>query len=93
MLRPRSRAISIRLSEEELIDLRRASVSTGARSVSELVRNAIYSFVKSAKKGSPPVATRTSHHAKLKSLEKRIETLANRVASFEAQGLIDDQET
>ena len=38
---PRSRTISIRLSEEEYVGLKRLCLATGARSVSDLTRDAM----------------------------------------------------
>lgn len=41
VLKPRSRAISIRLSDEEYLGLKQLSVISGARSVSDLTRDAM----------------------------------------------------
>jgi hypothetical protein len=48
VLKPRSRSISIRLSEEEFLTLKQLCLVTGARSVSDLTRDAMHMILKGA---------------------------------------------
>lgn len=85
VLRPRSRSISVRLSEEEFLSLRRLCVSSGARSVSDLARKAMQEVLERAEAESQPAIERGTHRAQIGHLERRIAELAAELALFKAQ--------
>jgi len=81
VLRPRSRMISVRLSEDEYLALRRLCAVTGARSVSDLTREAMQGLLNSASRQNTLASYIDEFQAQIKSLDRRIEELAERVAS------------
>lgn len=75
VLKPRSRMISIRLSEEEYFELRRLCAVTGARSVSDLARDALHLVL-----GRPRSAVETGSQmeeflSQMNSLNQKVERL------------------
>ena len=76
---PRSRMISVRLSEDEYSALQRLCSVTGARSVSDLTRDAMRVFLNSANHRN--IVDRTDFHEQLALLNKKIEDLAERISS------------
>ena len=72
MLRPRTRLISLRITEEEYELIRRASADGGARCVSEFVRNALLT---SAQPVTAPNCT-DDVHIRLTRVEKDVAQLA-----------------
>jgi hypothetical protein len=77
-MKPRIRMISVRLSEEEYSALRRLSLVTGARSVSDLARDAMRKLLNGENSGSHMDEFR----AEIRDLDKKIEGLAARVATL-----------
>jgi hypothetical protein len=73
-IRRRSRMISVRLSEEEYAELRHLCLLTGARSVSDLTRDAMRSVLK---RTNPDGSTGNLDEvlAGMKDLEKKVERL------------------
>jgi len=84
VLRPRSRMISIRMSEEEFSTLRRMCVATGARSLSDLAREAMRSLLVGVKQETAADATRNENYAQMRDLEQKVEKLSAEVALFKA---------
>jgi hypothetical protein len=85
MLKPRSRTISVRLSEEEYLALRRVCALTGARSVSDLTREAILTreamraFLTDVNREDLRGGHLDEFRADIRNLEKRIEELETRI--------------
>ena len=78
VLNPRSRMISVRLSEEEYSALRRLCTVTGARSVSDLTRDAMRVLLKSS--------NREDVLGQMRSLDQKIEQLAADITSLKTNG-------
>ena len=85
-LRPRSRTISVRLSEEEYLTLRRVCSLTGARSVSHLTREAMRSVLGDVNREVPFGRDLEEFRADMKSLEKKVERLEAKITTFKAKG-------
>jgi len=90
VLNPRSRMISVRLSEEEYSALRHLCSVTGARSVSDLTRDAMRVLLD----GSGREKVQSSHmdefRAEIRNLDRKIERLAAEIANrFEAESAKD----
>jgi hypothetical protein len=77
----RSRTISIRLSEEEYVGLKRLCTVTGARSVSDLTRDAMRVVLNGADKDDVMGFRMDEFRALLKSLDRKIDELAAGLAS------------
>ena len=84
VLKPRSRAISVRLSEEEYWALRRLCSVTGARSVSDLTRNAMRGLLDGLDREEMRGISIDEFRAQMKSLDRKIEKLAAEVTSIAA---------
>ena len=84
MQNPRSRMISIRLSEEEYLSLKQLCMVTGARSVSELTRDAMRVVLKGATRDDVLGLRMNEFRALLKSLDRKIDELAAGITSFKA---------
>jgi hypothetical protein len=78
---PRSRMISVRLSEEEYSALRRLCSVTGARSVSDLTRDAMRVFLNTANNQGMLVDRTDEFRAQMALLHKKIEELTERISS------------
>jgi hypothetical protein len=85
-LRPRSRTISVRLSEEEYLTLRRVCSLTGARSVSHLTREAMRSVLGDVNREVPFGRHLEEFRADIKSLEKKVERLEAKITTIKAEG-------
>lgn len=72
------------MSEEEFSALRRICVATGARSVSDLAREAMRSLFSGANREDAGDATRSEYYAQMKDLEQKVEKLSAEVALFKA---------
>jgi len=81
VLKPRSRMISVRLSEDEYSALQQLCASTGARSVSDLTRDAMRSLLENQVRGSAPPTLIDEFRARLSDLDQKVEELAGLVAS------------
>ncbi len=83
ILKPKSRMISIRLSDEEYEGLKNLCMSQGARSVSDLARTAMNQMLHISSdptNGGSSVELRFRElHGRLNLLDRRIEQLAGRM--------------
>lgn len=78
--------ISVRLSEEEYSALRRLCSVTGARSVSDLTRDAMRVLLNGNDREDALGSHINEFHAQMRSLDKKIEQLAAEINNrFEAQ--------
>jgi len=84
VLRPRSRIVSIRMSEEEFTTLRRICVATGARSLSDLAREAMRGLMNGAKQESAGESSRIEYSAQMRDLEQKVEKLSAEIALVKA---------
>jgi Arc/MetJ-type ribon-helix-helix transcriptional regulator len=80
-LQRRTRMISVRLSEEEYSALRRLCFITGARSVSDLTRDAMRKLLKG---GDQETALEGEMQAFRLQIERLIEQLRSDISSFRA---------
>jgi hypothetical protein len=85
VLKPRSRTISVRLSEEEYLTLMRLCSLTGARSVSDLTRAAMRTVVKGVNREDPLGLHLEEFRADMKSLEKKVEQLEAKITTLKAE--------
>lgn len=79
VLKPRSRMISVRLSEEEYSALLHLCSLTGARSVSDLTRDAMRTVLRSVNRGVALGDNLDEFRAGMKSLERKIEQLEAKI--------------
>lgn len=84
-LKPRSRTISVRLSEEEFLALRRVRLLSGARSLSELTREAMRPVLGDVNRDDPIGNRLNEFRADMKSLEKKVEQLEAKITTFKAE--------
>jgi len=85
VLMPRERSISIRLSREEFSALENYCVASGARSISDLARNAICGLLNHAHEESALVSTVHEHSALVKNLQGKIEQLTTEIGLLKAR--------
>jgi len=83
VLKPRSRKVSVRLSEEEYFALRRLCSLTSARSVSDVTREAVRAVVKDVNRDDHLGRHLDEFRAGMKSLERKVEQLEAKIATFE----------
>lgn len=86
VLKPRSRTISVRLSEEEFLALRRVCLLTGARSVSELTRETMRPVLGDVNRDDPLGQRLNEFRSYMESLEKKVEQLEAKITTFRAEG-------
>jgi len=86
VMKPRSRMISVRLSEEEYSALRYLCSLTGARSVSDLTRDAMRTVLRGVNREDPLAGNLEEFRAGMKSLEKKVEQLEAKITTFRAEG-------
>ena len=86
VLKPRSRTISVRLSEEEYVALMRVCSLTGARSLSELTREAMRAVLKDLSRQDPVGRHLDEFRADMKSLERKVEQLEAKITTFKVDG-------
>lgn len=84
VLNPRSRMISVRLSEDEYTALRRLCSVTGARSVSDLTRDAMRVLLSGAKHEDVLGVHVDEFRTQMKSLDRKIEQLAADITSLKS---------
>ena len=82
VLNPRSRMISIRLSEEEYSALRRLCSVTGARSVSDLTRDAMRALLNGSERKDGPGSHVEEFRAEIRGMDRKIEQLASDIAHW-----------
>lgn len=87
VLKPRSRMISVRLSEDEYAALRRLCQATGARSVSDLTRDAMRGLIENGTREDALGTRMEEFRAQMKSLDHKIESLAAEITAFKANGV------
>jgi Arc/MetJ-type ribon-helix-helix transcriptional regulator len=85
VLKPRSRSISVRLSEEEFLAFQQVCVSTGARSVSDFARKAMQDILERMEAKRRPKMKESEYTAQLAILEQRVAELATELAMFRAR--------
>jgi hypothetical protein len=78
--------ISVRLSEEEYLALRRVCSVTGARSVSDLTRDAMRVLLNGANRDDVLGNHMDEFRAQMRSLNKKIEQLAAEISTFKNDG-------
>ncbi len=83
VLKPRSRKVSVRLSEEEYVALRRVCSLTSARSVSDLTREAVRAVVKDVNREDQLGRHLDEFRTGMKNLERKVERLEAKIATFE----------
>lgn len=76
---PRSRTISICLSEEEYLRLKRICLMTGARSVSDLCRDAMRVILESPDRDDLLALRMDEFRSMLKALERKVDELNTRL--------------
>ena len=86
VLNPRSRMISVRLSEEEYSALRHLCSVTGARSVSDLTRDAMRVLLDGSGREKVQSIQVDEFRTQMRSLDRKIEQLAAEITTFKANG-------
>lgn len=81
----RSRMISVRLSEEEYTALRQLCLLTGARSVSDLTRDAMRSVLKRVNSEDSTGSNLEEFRTGIKNLEKKVEQLEQKIMLFRSK--------
>lgn len=84
VLTPRTRTIGIRLSRDEYLTFEKFCVESGARCISDLARNAIWSFVNRANQESTLTSTVSQNAAQVKELEEKVARLSTEIALLRA---------
>jgi polyhydroxyalkanoate synthesis regulator phasin len=83
---PRSRMVSVRLSEEEFLALRRVCSLTRARSVSELTREAMRAVLRDVNRDDLLGRHLDEFRAEIKSLERKVEQLEAKITTSKTDG-------
>jgi hypothetical protein len=84
---PRSRMISVRLSEEEYSALRRLCSITGARSVSDLTRDAMRVLLNGGSNRDDVIGVHVDEfRSQMRNLDRKIEQLAADITSLKGNG-------
>lgn len=86
VLNPRSRMISVRLSEEEYSALRRLCSASGARSVSDFTRDAMRVFLNNASREDVLGIHVDEFRTHMRNLDRKIEQLAADITSLKGNG-------
>ena len=86
VFRPRTRMISVRLSEDEYAALLQMCVLTGARSVSELTRDAMRELLSGSKRERSISVDPSAFHSQMKDLERKIEQLTADITMLKVNG-------
>jgi Arc/MetJ-type ribon-helix-helix transcriptional regulator len=84
-IKRRSRMISVRLSEEEYAALRHLCSLTGARSVSDLTRDAMRSVLKRSGREEPFGNNLEEFRVGMRNLEKKVEQLEAKIMLFKSE--------
>jgi hypothetical protein len=79
--------ISVRLSEEEYSALRHLCELTGARSVSDLARDAMRTVIKRASRDDSSEHNLEEFRAGMKNLERKVEQLEAKIMLSRPEGL------
>ncbi len=86
VMKPRSRMISVRLSEEEYSALRHLCILTGARSVSDITRDAMRTVLRGVNREDSLGPNLDEFRANMKTLERKVAQLEAKITTFEAEG-------
>lgn len=78
--------ISIRLSEEEYSALRHLCSLTGARSVSDLTRDAVQTVLRRVNREDPLGSNLDEFRVGMKILEKKVEQLEAKITMYKGPG-------
>jgi hypothetical protein len=79
--------ISVRLSEEEYTALRHLCSLTGARSVSDLTRDAMHTVLRSVSREDSLGSNLEEFRAGMRNLEKKVEQLEAKITMFKSEGI------
>ena len=79
VFKARSRMVSVRLSEDEYVALRELCSTTGARSVSDLTRDAMRAFLNGASREEPLQTRINEFFDRMNHLGRRIDELSERI--------------
>ncbi len=85
VFKPKSRMISVRLSEEEYSALRQLCSVMGARSVSDMTRDAMRALLNPTSRDGGSGAHLEEFRSRINQLDRKVEALAERLASSERQ--------
>lgn len=80
VLIPRARTIGVRLSEEEYSAVEQFCAQNGSRSISDLARKAIYSFMNHAEQERSLALSVGENSAKMEELKQKVEQLSAELA-------------
>jgi phage host-nuclease inhibitor protein Gam len=72
------------MSEEEFSTLRRICLTTGARSVSDLAREAMRGLLNGTNQGNGDDTARNQYSAQMRELEQRVDKLSAEIEMFKA---------
>jgi phage host-nuclease inhibitor protein Gam len=72
------------MSEEEFSTLRRICVTTGARSVSDLAREAMRGLLSGANQETNGNGSQSEYSAQMRDLEQKVDKLSAEIALFKA---------
>ncbi len=86
VLKPRSRKLSVRLSEEEYVALTRVCSLTSARSVSDLTRQAMRAVVKDVNREDQLGSHLDEFRDDIKILERKVAQLEEKFATIKCEG-------
>ena len=86
VLKPRSRMISVRLSDEEYTALRRLCLVTGARSVSDITRDAMRALLSGSSRDNVVWSHMDEFRVQMQNLDKKIEQLAAEIRMIKESG-------
>jgi len=78
--------ISVRLSEEEYTALRHLCSLTGARSVSDLTRDAVHTVLRRGNREEPFASNLERLRAEMRNLEEKVEQLEAKITMFKSEG-------
>ena len=84
ILKPRSRMISVRLSEEEYSSFKDLCSEIGARSISDLARDSMFALLKGLNPGDGSSISRSEFRVHMKRLDRKLERLAARIKASKA---------
>lgn len=84
VMKPRTRMISVRLSQEEYSALRHVCLMTGARSVSDLTRDAVSNVLSGVNHENASAANLEEFRDGIKNLESRVGKLEAKLATLES---------
>jgi hypothetical protein len=86
VMKPRSRMISVRLSEEEYTTLKRLCSLNGARSVSDLTRDAMRTVLRGVNRDDSLGNNFDEFRVGMKNLEEKLEQLEAKITRFKPEG-------